>query len=322
MLPGVMIPNLKTPGLRGLTLAKDLYRASPHLFGDVGARRGNLKRARAVVIPAPLEYTTSYGKGTVHGPAAILAASAQMDLYDEELQSVPAEHGIGTLASLDFTKKTHAEALQHLEDAVATVLEHGQLPVTLGGEHSLTAPCVRAVQAAGDYAPLGVVQFDAHADLRNEYEGSPLSHGCAMRRVIEIPQVSLLEVGIRSISEEEIADLAGGKITAKILWAHVLATGKADFATALASLPERVYITIDLDGLDPGIMPAVGTPDPGGIGWYGMMGMLRMIAATKQVVGCDIVELMPIPGQPMSDFVAAKLTYRLIGAIFARESIQ
>ncbi len=300
-------------------MAKDLYRASPQLFGDAGARRGNLKRARAVIIPAPLEYTTSYGKGTAHGPAAILAASAQMELFDEELQSVPAEHGIGTLAALDFTNKTHAEALALLEEAVATVLVHDQLPVTLGGEHSLTAACARAVQTAGDFAPLGVVQFDAHADLRNEYEGSPLSHASAMRRVIEIPHVSLLEVGIRSISEEEIADLSSGAATAKILWAHLLAAGKADFPTALAALPERIYITIDLDGLDPGIMPAVGTPEPGGLGWYGLLGMLRMIAATKRVVGCDIVELMPIAGQPMPDFIAAKLTYRLIGAIFARE---
>jgi agmatinase len=160
------------------------------------------------------------------------------------------------------------------------------------------------------------VQFDAHADLRDEYEGSPFSHACAMRRVLDIPQVELLEVGIRSISEGEIADLKAGKIAANILWAHQLATGKADFAAALATLPERVYITIDVDGFDPGIMPATGTPEPGGMGWYGVLGMLRLIAATKQVVGCDIVELAPISGLHAPDFLAAKLVYRLLGAIF------
>ncbi len=294
----------------------DLYRAHSTLFGDVGdVYDGTLEHARAVIIPAPLEYSVCYGTGTAQGPAAILAASTQMDLYDEETDTVPAEHGISTLAMLDFDGLTHAEALERVQQAVAQVVAHGQLPMTLGGEHSLTAPCVRAVQAAHD-APLGVVQFDAHADLRDDYEGSPLSHACAMRRVLEIPHVALLEVGIRSISEGEIAELKAGTIAAKILWAHHLATGKADFAAALAELPERVYITIDVDGFDPGIMPATGTPDPGGLGWYGVMGMLRLIAATKQVVGCDIVELAPIPGLHAPDFLVAKLAYRLLGAIF------
>jgi agmatinase len=295
----------------------DLYHEHTKLFGDVGAAYdGALKHARAVIIPAPLEYSVCYGEGTGKGPEAIINASHQMDLFDEELQSVPAEEGISTLAALDFTDLSHAAALQRIEAAVAAVVAHDQLPLTLGGEHSLTAPCVRAIQAAADFAPLGVVQFDAHADLRNEYEGSALSHACAMRRVLDIPQVDLLEVGIRSISEGEIAELRVDVMRANILWAHELATGKADFAGALAALPERVYITIDLDGLDPGIMPAVGTPDPGGLGWYGLLGMLRLICATKQVVGCDIVELAPIPHLIAPDFLAAKLTYRLLGAIF------
>jgi agmatinase len=294
----------------------DLYRSHSTLFGNVSeAYDGTLEHARAVIIPVPLEYTVSYGTGAALGPAAILAASTQMELYDEETDTIPAEQGIGTLAALDFAGLMHTEALERIQEAVAQVVAHGQLPVTLGGEHSLTAPCVRAVQAADD-APLGVVQFDAHADLRDEYEGSPFSHACAMRRVLDIPHVELLEVGIRSISEGEIANLKAGKIAANILWAHQLASGKADFAAALAALPERVYITIDVDGFDPGIMPATGTPEPGGMGWYGVLGMLRLIAATKQVVGCDIVELAPILGLHAPDFLAAKLVYRLLGAIF------
>lgn len=292
------------------------YHAHTTLFGDVGSDLGELARARAVIIPAPLEYTVCYGEGTSQGPAAIIAASSQMELFDEELQEVPAERGIATLAPLDFTDLSHAEALNRIELAVAAVLDHGQLPVTLGGEHSITPACVRAVQHAANSAPLGVVQFDAHADLRMEYEDTPLSHASAMRRVIEIPNVSLLEVGIRSISPGEISDLKAGHAQATILWAHDLAAGKTDFPGALAKLPERVYITIDVDCFDPGIMPSTGTPEPGGLGWYGVLGMIRAIAATKHVVGFDVVELAPVPGVHAPDFLAAKLVYRVLGAIF------
>lgn len=292
------------------------YHAHTTLFGDVGSDLGELARARAVIIPAPLEYTVCYGEGTSQGPAAIIAASSQMELFDEELQEVPAERGIATLAPLDFTDLSHAEALNRIELAVTAVLDHGQLPVTLGGEHSITPACVRAVQHAANSAPLGVVQFDAHADLRMEYEDTPLSHASAMRRVIEIPNVSLLEVGIRSISPGEISDLKAGHAQATILWAHDLAAGKTDFPGALAKLPERVYITIDVDCFDPGIMPSTGTPEPGGLGWYGVLGMIRAIAATKHVVGFDVVELAPVPGVHAPDFLAAKLVYRVLGAIF------
>ena len=296
----------------------DRYRSHDTLFGLVNeAYDGTLEHARAVIIPAPLEYTVSYGTGTGLGPAAILAASTQMELYDEELESIPAEQGIGTLAALDFAGLTIEDALGEIAEAVAAVIDHDQLPVTLGGEHSLTPACVRAVQAAADFAPLGVVQFDAHGDLRMTYEDTPYSHACAMRRTIEIPHVELLEVGIRSISEGEIADLRSGAAKATILYAHQLATGKADFAAALAALPERIYITIDLDCFDPASMPATGTPEPGGLGWYGVLGMLRLICATKTIVGVDVVELAPIPGLHAPDFLAAKLVYRLLGAFFA-----
>jgi agmatinase len=299
----------------------ELYRSHDTLFGLVNeSYDGTLTHARAVIIPAPLEYTVSYGTGTGGGPAAILAASTQMELYDEELGSVPATHGISTLASLDFTNLPIEAALGRIEEAVAAVLNHEQLPVTLGGEHSLTPACVRAVQAAADFAPLGVVQFDAHGDLRMEYEGSPYSHASAMRRTLEIPHVELLEVGIRSISEGEIADLASGAVHANILYAHQLAAGEVDFTAALAALPTRVYITIDVDGFDPAYMPATGTPEPGGLGWYSVLRMLRLICATKTVVGVDVVELAPIPGLHAPDFLVAKLVYRLLGAYFAEKT--
>jgi agmatinase len=176
---------------------------------------------------------------------------------------------------------------------------------------------VRAVQESADHTPLGVIQFDAHGDLRQEFEETTFSHACAMRRTLEIPGVDLLEVGIRSMSVEEREALRDGQVRARILWGHELAAGRADFAGALAELPERVYVTIDLDCFDPGIMPAVGTPEPGGLGWYGVLGMLKAIAATKRIVGCDVVELAPIDGLNAPDFTAAKLVYRLLGAYFA-----
>jgi agmatinase len=293
-----------------------LYRSHTQLFGDVGPEWGDLARARAVIVPAPLEYTVSYGKGTAQGPAAILAASTQVEVYDEEIGAIPAEQGIGTLAPLSFVELSHAEALGVIHQAITEVLTHGQLPVTLGGEHSLTAPCVRAIQEAADGAALGIVQLDAHADLRPEYEDSPLSHACAMRRVLDITGTELVGIGIRSISPQEIADLHNGDVHATILWAHDLAAGRADISGALGALPERVYLTIDLDCFDPGIMPAVGTPEPGGLGWYSVLGIIRAIAATKQIVGADIVELAPVPGMIASDFLAAKLVYRLLGAIW------
>lgn len=293
-----------------------LYHSHTTLFADIGAK-GNLEHARSVIIPAPLEYTVCYGEGTSKGPEAILTASAQMEMYDEELETVPADLGIGTIAPLNFNGLSHTQALDHIHDAVVEVLSHKQIPIVLGGEHSLTPPCIRAVQEAADFAPLGIVQFDAHGDLRNEYEDTPISHACAMRRSLDVPGVSLLEVGIRSISAEEIHELQSGKIQATILYAHDLHSGRADFIQALKHLPERVYITVDLDCLDPSIMPSTGTPEPGGLDWYSLLSMIRAIAATKHVVGCDVVELAPIDVLPGPDFLAAKLTYRMIGAITA-----
>jgi agmatinase len=296
----------------------DLYRSHDVYFGDVGAA-GTLEDARVVVVSAPLEYTVCYGKGTAEGPAAIIAASSQMELFDETLDTVPAEQGIGTLAPLDFADLDHMEALEMIRAAVADVISHGQLPVVLGGEHSLTPSCIRAIQAAADYAPLGIVQFDAHADLRQEFEGSSYSHACAMRRSLDIPGTQLLGVGIRSISFEEIQDLRANKLMADIIYAHEIFSGHADFSAAIARLPERVYLTIDLDGFDPAIMPSTGTPEPGGLSWYQVIDMLRMVIATKQIVGIDVVELAPVSDRHDPDFLAAKLVYRILGMIFTSQ---
>ncbi|HEU5198973.1 MAG TPA: agmatinase [Ktedonobacterales bacterium] len=285
-------------------------------FGDPPPPWGELETAAAVVIPAPLEYTVCYGQGTGQGPAAIIAASTQMDLYDEMLDWTPMSAGIATLPALAYEGLAHEAALQRTEQAVADVLAMGKLPVTLGGEHSLTPACVRAVQQAADFAPLGLISFDAHADMRASYLGTPLSHACAMRRALEIPGVRALELGIRSISPEEVEDIRQEQPPLKIVWAHQIHDIPLD--TLLEQLPERVYVTVDLDAFDPASMPAVGTPEPGGISWYEFLRFFKQIVDRKRVVGLDVVELAPIPGLSHPDFFAAKLVYRMLGLTFAR----
>lgn len=285
-------------------------------FGDPPLPWGDPETAVAVVIPAPLEYTVCYGQGTSQGPAAIIAASTQMDLYDETLDWTPMSAGIATLPALSYDGLSHEEALLRTEQAVAEVLAMGKLPVTLGGEHSLTPACVRAVQQAADFAPLGLISFDAHADMRASYLGTPLSHACAMRRALEIPGVRALELGIRSISPEEVDDIRQEQPPLKIVWAHQVR--EVQFDALLEQLPERVYVTVDLDAFDPASMPAVGTPEPGGISWYEFLHFFRQIIERKRIVGLDVVELAPIAGLSHPDFFAAKLVYRMLGLTFAR----
>jgi len=284
-------------------------------FGDPAEPWGNEETATAIIIPAPLEYTVCYGKGTSQGPEAIIAASTQMEIYDEMLDWTPMSAGIGTWPALSFDGLSHESALQRIEQAVATALAGRRLPVTLGGEHSLTPACLRAIQQAADFTPLGLINFDAHADMRASYEGTPLSHACAMRRALEIPGIRALELGIRSISPEEVADIRREHPPLEIVWAHQLAETSLD--TLLDQLPQRVYVTVDLDAFDPACMPAVGTPEPGGIGWYDFLHIFQLISKRKQVVGLDVAELAPIAGLSHPDFFAAKLVYKMLGIVLA-----
>jgi agmatinase len=296
---------------------KDEASEAPTQFGDPPAPWGDLETAAAVIIPAPLEYTVCYGEGTAQGPAAIIAASTQMELYDEVFDWIPMSAGIATAPALAYDGLSQEAALQANEQAVADVLARGQLPVTLGGEHSLTPACIHAVQQHSDFAPLGLISFDAHADMRASYEGTPLSHACAMHRSLEIPGVSLLELGIRSISPEEVSDIRTTNPALEIVWAHQYAEMR--LSDLLDRLPERVYVTVDLDAFDPSIMPAVGTPEPGGIGWYDFLRAFQLIVEKKQIVGLDVVELAPIAGLNHPDFFAAKLVYKMLGHVFRQQ---
>jgi len=282
-------------------------------FGAPDAPFCDPATARVIIIPAPLEYSVCYIKGTEHGPQAILDASSQMELYDEELNWCPIEVGVHTRPALDYHGMDHAAALKATGDAVREVLVRGQLPFTLGGEHSLSAP---PIAAAHEFFPdLTVVHIDAHGDLRNEYEGSKLSHASVERRVVDMG-IPITEIGIRSFSPEE-AEFMKTHPDVAIVWGHQLARAAA--AIPWQRLSQHTYLTIDLDAIDPAEMPAVGTPEPGGLHWYQLLDMLRELFQRTTVVGMDVVELCPMAGQTRADFLAAKLVYKMIGCRFNSE---
>jgi len=279
-------------------------------FGAPDAPFCNLATARVTIIPAPLEYSVCYMKGTEHGPQAILDASSQMELYDEELDCCPIEVGVYTRPALDYRSMDHATALKITGDAVREVLERKQLPFTLGGEHSLSAPPIAAVR---NYFPdLTVVHIDAHGDLRSEYEGTPLSHASIERRVVDMG-IPLTEIGIRSFSPEE-AEFMQTRPNVAVVWGHQLARGTD--VIPWERLSKHTYVTIDLDAIDPSEMPAVGTPEPGGLHWYQLLELFRGICRRTTIVGMDVVELCPMEGQTRADFLAAKLVYKMIGYRF------
>ena len=276
-------------------------------FGAPDAPYCDPNTAHVTIIPAPLEYSVCYIKGTEHGPQAILDASSQMELYDEELDCCSIEIGVYTRPPLNYSGMDHATALKATGDAAREVLQRGQLPFTIGGEHSLSAPIITAVH--DHYPDLNVIHIDAHGDLRDEYEGTSLSHACIERRVIDMG-IPLLEIGIRSFSPEEAAFLKT-KPNVAIVWAYQLAKGTTTIPWE--RLSKHTYVTIDLDAIDPSEMPAVGTPEPGGLSWYQILDLFRAICQRTTVVGMDVVELCPMPGQTRADFLAAKLVYKMIG---------
>lgn len=264
--------------------------------------------AAVAILPLPFERTTSYGKGTAGGPAAILAASEQVELYDEELDAEPYRRGILTLPAFAPASAETASALDEIEREAARHLEPGRFLASLGGEHSLTAPLVHAARER--FGEIGVVQFDAHADLRESYEGSPHSHASVMRRVLEMgcPTVA---VGLRALSSPEAELIRERRLP--VVWGRELHAAERRWDDLLATLPEAVYLTFDLDYFDPSLVPATGTPEPGGGAWLPTLALLRRLFAHKKVVAMDLVELAPIPGQPASDFLAARLLYRCLG---------
>ena len=272
---------------------------NPKRFLEIEPEFYNYQKSKFVVIPCPHEATTSYGKGTGRGPAAILRASQEVEWFDEELGYEP------YLKGWVFTEKP--VLVSGLESRVASSLKDNKIPVILGGEHSITPFAVKAV--AAKFKNLSVLQLDAHADLRDSYGGSKNSHACAVRRLLEMCPV--VQVGIRSISAEE--------------WKWANKTGqirKIHFAEKLElvekiedQLHKNVYVTIDVDVFDPSVIPSTGTPEPGGMFWYEVLDVLKGVCATKNVVGFDVVELAPRKGDNASDFTVAKLIYKTMGLV-------
>lgn len=282
----------------------------PENFGGLEPELAALERARAVILPAPYDFSTTYQSGTRWGPRAILAASRNMELWDDEIGAVH-RAGIHTLDELEPTALGPEAMAARVEQAMGWIFDQRRLPVLLGGEHSLTAGCVAA--AAARHPRLSVLQLDAHADMRDRYLDSPYSHACVMRRVRE--RVPATSVGIRSLSEEEDAHLR--RHPAPIWSVRRFRELAGSWDPILATLTDEVFITFDVDALDPSIMPATGTPEPGGLEWYETLDFLRAVSRRSRIVGFDVVELAPIPGQVAADFLVARLVYRLIGFALA-----
>jgi len=265
------------------------------------------RNAAVRILPVPYEGTVTYGKGAADGPRAAIDASAQVELYDEVLRAEPWRCGIATLPPLR-ARKTPARMVQAVEREVARHVAPDRCVVTLGGEHSISTGAVAAHLAA--WPDLGVVQFDAHADLRDRYAGSPWNHACVMARIRErIPSARVLQLGIRSLSAEEAA-LADRK-RYRLVSARDLLEQRVRLADRLRRFPRQVYVTFDVDVFDPAVIRATGTPEPGGLDWYTAMDLLETLFRSKQVVGFDVVELSG--GDPPSAFAAARLLYRMIG---------
>ena len=263
------------------------------------------------ILPVPYEQTVCYGRGCANGPGAIIEASSQVEWFDEELESEPYRVGIGTLDPLPVTDLGPEAMVNDLQSKIQSLLDSDQTAITLGGEHSITPGAVWACQEK--YADLSVLQIDAHADLRDGYQGHAYSHASAMRRVRDTVSTTV-GVGIRSLCREEF-DYYRQHDDCHLHFAHQRDAGGLWINEAIDALSPNVYITLDLDGLDVSIMPAVGTPEPGGLNWEEVCGILRRVSLRRNIVGADVVELAPIKGMHAPDFVAARLVYKMIGYI-------
>ncbi len=282
----------------------------PFNFGGLPRELCDPEHSRVVFLPVPYDLTSTYLSGSRRGPAAILEASTHMELFDEELEWEPCTVGFHTLDLLEPVASGPEDMMREIQSLAEPLLQADKFPVLLGGEHSITYAMAKAL--IQKYPDLSFLQLDAHADLRESYEGTPLSHACVGRRLTEFGPV--VQVGVRSLTREEFAFIKGGAV--KTFFSHHLAGQPGWEDEVCGFLSKNVYVTIDLDVLDPSIMPSVGTPEPGGLSWAAVTALLRRVARGKTVVGFDLVELAPIPGLIAPDFLAAKLIYRFIGEIF------
>ena len=266
-------------------------------------------KQKSVVIPFGLEKTVSYGGGTKNGPKEIIKASHQVELYDEELNCEPFKViGVKTIKPFKINKNIN-KALKQISLLNQKSIEKNLFPLTLGGEHSITAGCIEPFVKS--YKNVTILQFDAHADLRNSYNNQKYSHASAMRRCLDFKNVNLISIGIRNISKEEIPFLKKNTSRIKIFWAKDQKKWNLKYFKKLIK-NKNVYLTFDVDGLDSSIMPATGTPEPGGLFWYESLNLIKTAFINANVIGADINELAPIKGFNSYNFLIAKLAYKIL----------
>ncbi len=285
---------------------------TPDNFLGLPEPTSTFEQASILILPIPLEATVSYGHGTANGPAAIIEASKQVELYDREFdRELAYDYGIHTLPALHLPDDPEA-AINLIADAVSKAASTGKLVIGLGGEHTMSVGFGRGLlQALG--GPLSIVQIDAHSDLRDQYEDTPYSHACIARRLLEEPSIEqVLQLGIRSVSMEEVAFTRANPDRVRVWYAEEVHDNQWRDELVNRLQGKRVYLTIDVDGLDPAIIPATGTPEPDGLTWHETLDILRTVAQTAQIVGIDCVELAPTHGQHAADFAVAKLLYKTI----------
>lgn len=268
-------------------------------FNFLGLPDQDYQKSKAVVFPVPYSSTTYWKAGTKDGPQAIIDASRHVELYDAELKKDCSKNGIFTLPFLEPSKNSPEETVARIRNVILQIIEDNKFPMMLGGEHSITLGAVQAFKEK--FSDFSVLQLDAHTDLREEFEGTKFHHACVMKRVKDLG-LSITQAGIRSISEGEEPDSA-------------FSAPELPIDKIIATLKENVYLTFDLDALDPSIMPATGTPEPGGLGWYQVLELIKEVAKNRKIIGADVVELDPIPGLAAPDFLAAKLVYKIISYV-------
>ena len=286
------------------------YHKAHFKFCDLEDRYSSWKKSRIAILPVSYDLTTSYRPGTSAGPKAIIDASRYMETYDDETGKEVYKQGICTLEEIKPVNPEPEEIIEKVEKEVSAILKAGKFPVVLGGEHSITLGSVKAFKKK--FKDFSVLQLDAHRDMRHSFQGSRYSHACIAKRIIEL--TSLTQVGIRSLSKDEAGK---GYKNLKTFFMKDMIDNDNWISEAIDSLPsDKVYVTIDMDALDPSIMPSVGTPEPGGMGWYETLVLFKRLSQKKEVIGFDVVELSPMPGNISPDFLAAKLIYKFLSHIF------
>lgn len=286
----------------------------PH-FGGYEFPNPPLAAARIVVLPILYEQAPSYGAGSAEGPIHLLRASEQLERLDEETEIDWAGLVIHTTEPMAPDTADPGKAVAEMRAAAGGILEQGKRLLTIGGDHAVSIGPITAM--AERFPGLGVLQVDAHLDLREEWNGSRYNHACVMRRVVEDLGLPVVQVGIRALSTEELAFVR--KRDLKPVFAHSIEpVGEDWMEKTVERLPERVYLSIDLDGLDPSVLPGTGTPEPGGLTYRQLVSIIRILGRRRRVVGADIVELVKLPGTQVSEYTAAKIAAKIFVHCWAR----